>query len=355
MTVPERSAPQRRRAVVNLRDDRPAWAFPDWAAERIGAAFGADWEVIFIDAPVSGRGDGSGTSPEAAAAVRGAEVYLGLGLPREILQAATASPGGRLRWAHTGTAGVSSLLYPELLASSIVLTNSAGIHAPPMADTVLAMVLHFARGLDFAVRAQAQGEWGKPPFEDTPGLMRELAGATLGVLGLGGVGRAVAARGAALGMTVLGVRRRPAPTPPHVELLTGTGALETLLRRADYLVLSLPSTPSTRNLLDAHRLALLQPSAVVINVGRGDTMDEEALIAALRAGRLRGAGLDVFREEPLPPESPFWDLPNALITPHVSATTPRFWEREVRLIGENIHRYLTGQPLRNVVDQEAGY
>jgi phosphoglycerate dehydrogenase-like enzyme len=224
-----------------------------------------------------------------------------------------------------------------------------------MAESVLGMMLHFARGFDHAVRAQARREWGKRPFEEDLLAAREVAGAVCGILGLGGIGREVAARARALGMAVVAVRRRPEPGPAGVELLHGEGALAELLERSDYVVITVPSTAATRGLVGAAELARLRPGTVLINVARGDVVDEAALADALRSGRLRGAGLDVFSREPLPPESPLWDLDNVLITPHVSGTTPRFWRREMDLVVANVGRYLRGEPLRNQVDKQLGY
>jgi len=347
-------AEPRRRAVVNLRDGRPIWQIPDWARVAIASTFAAAWEVVFIEATADGRGDGRGASPEALAAMPGAEVYIGFGAPPELIAAANAA-GPALRWIHTGTAGVGALLYPELLESDIVLTNSAGVHAPAMAETVLAMMLHFARGLDFAVRGQAAGLWDSRPFEERVGAVTELGGATLGIIGLGGIGLETARRARALGMEVIATRRSNVPGPTGVEVLIGPGAVGRLCARADYVLIAVPATPRTRGLVGRAEIAALKPGAVLINVARGDILDEDALLEALEGGRLRGAALDVFQTEPLPADSRFWRLPNVLITPHVSATTTRFWEREVDLIRDNVARYLAHRALRNVVDRTLGY
>lgn len=341
-------------AVLNMQDDRPTWAMPEWVPEEIAAALGDEWRLLHVREPVSGRGDGGGAGPEAMAVAPGAEILLVLGLPRELLLAALAPPSV-LRWIHSGSAGVRALLHQELVESDVILTNSAGVHAPPMAEAVLGMVLHFARGFDHAVRAQGSREWGKLPFEHDVTAAREVQGSTLGILGYGGIGRELAWRARALGMRVIALRRRPRPADDGVELLAGPGALHELLRRSDYLVVCAPSTGETRGLLGRTELDLLRPGAVLVNVARGEVVDEAALVAALRSSHLRGAGLDVFAQEPLPPESELWSLPNVLITPHVSGTTDRFWRREVDLIVENVRRYAAGSPLRNQVDKQAGY
>jgi phosphoglycerate dehydrogenase-like enzyme len=342
-----------RQAVFNMRDERPVWAPPPWIFDALRAALPGGWTFVDVDAPVSGRGDGGGISDRALEAIRDAEIYFGLGLPRPLLQAAIQTPM-KLRWIHTGAAGVASLLHPELAEHDIVLTNSAGIHAEPMAETVLAMILHFARGLDLAVRAQAQTQWRADLYEGADSGVREIAGATVGIVGLGGIGRAVARRARALGMHVLATRRSDSPVE-DVTLLRGADALQELLARSDYIVLTVPATSQTQHMIGAAELALMRRGAVIVNVARGSVIDESALIAALQERRLRGAALDVFSKEPLPADSPLWTLDNVLITPHISATSPRYWKREGELMLDNLQRYLDGRALRNVVDVSAGY
>ena len=345
----------RRRAVVNLRDARPIWAMPGWARQGIASSFAADWDVIFVESPVDGRGDGSGASAEALDAVAGTEVYIGYGMPPDLFRAAMAPPAARLRWIHTATAGVASLLHPALMESDVIITNSAGVHAPAMAETIVAMILHFTRGIDFAVRSQAEGRWDSTPFEERIGAVSEIAGATLGIIGFGGIGQHVAQRAAALGMNVIALRRSNLPGPAGVEMLTGADALERLLRQSDVVVVAVPATVRTRSLIGARELSMMKPGAVFVNASRGDVVDAAALVDALARNALRGAALDVFSSEPLAPASPLWRLPNALILPHVSATSPRFWLRQVDLMRDNIARYLAGRALRNVVDRERGY
>jgi phosphoglycerate dehydrogenase-like enzyme len=340
-----------RRIVVNLREHRPLWDVPSWAVDEIRAALPDDWECVVLSAPSDGTGDGGGVEAHVLEAVRGAEVYLGYGVPRDLFLAARET----LRWAHSAAAGVGGSLYPEMVASAVTLTNSAGVHAEPIADTVLAMMLHFARGLDWAVRAQAERRWGKEPFEAADAPVRELSEGTVGLLGFGGIGAAVARRALTLGMRVAALRRSSAPTHPGVEVMEGDGALDRLLAIADYLVVTVPRTAETEGMIGARELALLPPGAVVVNVSRGGIVDEAALGAALLAGALRGAALDVFATEPLPASSPLWGLPNLLVLPHVSGTSHRFWRRETDLIVANLRRYLAGDRLLNTVDKHAGY
>ena len=340
-----------RRLVLDLNDRRPLWSIPAWAVDAIRAAVPAEWEVEVLHETSDGKGDGGEPTLGALRAIRGAEVYLGYGVPPALFEAA----GGSLRWAHSGAAGVGGSLHPAMLASDVVLTNSAGIHAEPIADTVLAALLHFARGLDWAVRLQREPRWDRSPWDAADAPVRELRELTLGVHGLGGIGRAVARRGVALGMRVLATRRRPADAPKGVELLTGADALPRLLEASDALVVTVPRTRDTEGSIGAAELARLPAGAVVVLVSRGGVVDEEALVEALAAGRVRGAALDVFAREPLPPESPLWGLPNTLLTPHISGASRLFWRRQTELVTENIRRYLAGAPLLNTVDKHAGY
>lgn len=354
-------------------DRRPIWALPDSARERIVAAVPADWTVKFMETPADGSGDGvQRAPPELLNSVASARVYMGYGIPEEVLE---AGPG--LEWVHSGAAGVGSSLGPAMLSRDILFTNSAGIHAEPMSETVLAMILHFARGLDLAVREQRKGYWSAPSYWAADAPVTEIGGATVGIVGYGGIGRAVARKAAALGSRVLAVRRRDSCDGRHVavdrkavreeaerqkaeraravQVVAGERGLSRVIARSDYLVLAVPETPSTRDMINRKRLASMKPGAVLINVARGRLVDEEALVDALNAGRLRGAGLDVFRKEPLPTGHPFYSHPRVIMTPHVSATTRRFWDRETDLITDNIGRFTRGEPLRNLVDKQAGY
>jgi phosphoglycerate dehydrogenase-like enzyme len=319
-----------------------------------------------METEADGSGDGVGrVDPGLLEAVADAEIYLGYGVPAALLQAAP-----RLRWAHSGAAGVGSSLTPEMRGSAVLFTNSKGIHGPPMGDTAMAMILHFARGLDFGVANKAAGRWDTGPFYRADHPLTEMAYSTVGVFGFGGIGREVAKRGRALGARILAFdRAQEAFEPsrrilqgpevdledPGIETLHGTSGFGRLLKESDFLVLTAPETPQTRGKFDASALACMKPTAVLINLSRGFLVEEDALVSALREGRLRGAGLDVYLQEPLPAGHPLWSLPNVLLTPHVSAVTRGFWKREAELILENLRRYLAGEDLLNLVDKEAGF
>jgi phosphoglycerate dehydrogenase-like enzyme len=256
-----------------------------------------------------------------------------------------------------------------MLASPVLFTNSAGVHAPPMAETVLAMILFFGRGLDLAVRSQRLGRWDKDAFYRAGAPVGELAGATVGIVGFGGVGREVARRVVALGARVIALVRDPPRAGlanlealvgegrlgERIDVLHGEGGLDTVLRASDILVIAAPETADTRGMIDAQALERMKEGALLVNVARGKLVDEAALVRSLESGRLRGAGLDVFAREPLPQGHPLWSLPNALITPHVSAVTRSFWDRETALMTENVRRYLGGETLLNLVNKQAGY
>lgn len=345
-----------RRFLVWMHAPRvPQWHLPAESLERIRAALGAGWELVSLDVPLEATGDGTSASPpELLEAIRDAEVYCGFGVPRDAFRGAR-----RLRWAHSGAAGVGSSLFPEMRASDVVLTNSAGVHAEPMAEHGLAMILHFARGLDRAVRAQAGGRWAHAELTapDSPLLREEgeVAGRVLGVVGYGGIGSALGRRAHALGMRIRAIRRTSGDSPPEVERLDGPDGLPALLAAADYVALTVPETSETRQLIGEAELERMRPGAVLINLARGAIVDEEALVRALAERRLRGAGLDVFGREPLPPDHRMWTLDNVLLTPHVGGTSGRFWERETDLIVRNVRRYLAGEELENRVDKERGY
>ena len=301
----------------------------------------------------SSDGDGPPQpSAESMSAIRDAEVYFGFGIPRPLFLQA-----GRLRWVHSAAAGVGSALYPEMMGSDVLLSNSAGVHAVPIAEYVVAGVLHFFRGLDVAVAQQHERQWDKRFFvtEDSP--LREVSGARVLIIGAGGIGTEVAKRLTALGATCTGIRRHPERgAPPGFARVAGTSALEVELPQSDVVVIAAPQTSESRGLMTAERLKLLGRGTILVNVARGALIDEDALAECLRSGELRGAVLDVFREEPLASSSPLWQLRSALLTPHISPVSPgRFWPRALDLFCDNWARYVRGEPLRNLVDKQAGY
>jgi phosphoglycerate dehydrogenase-like enzyme len=329
------------------------WSLPPEGAERLAAAVPDGWRVHIVKSPTSSDGDGPPRpSDEVLDAIRDAEAYFGFGIPRDLFVEAK-----KLRWVHSAAAGVGTALHDEMRASDVILTNSAGIHAIPIAEYVVAGVLHFLRGFDVALAQQRQGKWDKAFFvaEDAP--LREMDTVRALVIGTGGLGGETGRRLAALGARVTGVRRRvELGPPPGFERVVTLSDLDRELPGHDVIVMAAPLTPETSGLLTASRLDLLPHHAIVVNVARGAMLDEVALVDRLERGKLRGAVLDVFREEPLAATSPLWHLRQILLTPHISPVSPgRFWPRQLDLFLGNWTRYVNGQPLINQVDKTAGY
>ena len=339
--------------MVDLAASSRNWALRPEGEARLRAEAPAGWEIAIVRSPTSSDGDGpKGASEESRRLIADAEVYFGFGFTADLLHAAH-----RLRWVHSAAAGVGSVLASGVAASDILLTNSAGIHGPPIAEFVIAGILHFLRGLDVASAQQRRGEWSKRFFvaEDSP--LREMSECRVLIVGTGGLGGESARRLAGLGATCVGVRRRPElGAPEGFTAVVGQDGLDEELPKADVLVLAAPFTADTSELMTRERLMRLPKGAIVVNVARGALLDEDAVADLLEDGRLRGAVLDVFREEPLPASSRLWSLPNALIMPHVSPVSPRrYWPRQLDLFLANWHRYDRGEPLLNLVDKTAGY
>lgn len=326
---------------------------PDWVADHLRAHCLDGWRITVIDSPSVSVGSGRNTaSAETMSAIVDAEVYFGYGIPEQLIEAA---PG--LGWVHSMAAGVGGSITDALRTRGLAFTNAAGQYAEGIADTVLGGVIHFLRGLDLAVRQQAANRWDQTTFPLESTRLREVNECRVLVVGAGGIGSAVARRFSALGCVCTGIRRRPELGPlPGFSRVAGPGNLEAELRQADVVVLSAPSTEATNQLLDGPRLALLPSGAIVVNVARGSLISEESLLEALNSGTVRGAVLDVFQTEPLPPDSVWWQHPRVLVTPHVSGVAPRRqWERALELFEDNWRRWVAGEPLRNVVDLDAGY
>ena len=255
----------------------------------------------------------------------------------------------RLRWVHAASVGVDRVAPVVRRQPQIVLTNARGSNATPIAEHVLMSILAQARSLPEVLDDQRRQLWRQHSA-------REVTGATLVLAGYGTIGRETARRARGLGMNVIAVRRHAAGNVEEDGVrIVGPDAVESILPAADYLALMLPHTPETYHWLDERKLALLPPRCVVINVGRGSLVDEEALLAALRAGRLSGACLDVFEKEPLPEGHPFWATPGVMVTPHMAYASPRTVERGASIFSENLRRFLSGEPLLNRVDTERGY
>ncbi len=266
--------------------------------------------------------------------VRGADVILVAPRSAALLREVWPRAKG-VRWVHALSAGVETLLFPELRASDVILTNGRGVFGRALAEFVLAAVLYFAKSFPRLLRAQRARTW-------EPLTVERVEGQTAGIVGYGSIGRAVGERCTALGMNVIAFSRHG-------------GSLDDLLRQSDYVVVSTPLTEETRGLIGRAEIKAMRRSAVLINIGRGPVVDEAALVAALKSHRIRGAALDVFETEPLPRTHPLWSLDNVLISPHSADHTADSHSRAMRCFVENVRRYSRGEALMNVVDKSAGY
>ena len=282
---------------------------------------------------------------DAAALLSDTEVIVGWArFPVEALRWAD-----RLRWIQAISAGVDRL-DPRVM-ERITLTNGNGLGAEPIGEHVICHLLMLARGAPIYLRRQVEHRWER-------GVQaREISGMTMGVVGMGAIGSAVARRARALGLRVIAIRRSATRRAPDLvaDEVCPPDDLPYLLAESDVVVLATPLTAETRGLIGERELHTMRPGSYLINIARGGVVNEPAMIAALRDGHLGGAGLDVFATEPLPSDSPLWDMPNVIVTPHVAASSDRYMRRVEELVCDNLRRYLEGQPLRNAVDVGRGY
>ena len=272
-----------------------------------------------------------------------------------ILNAGELARASRLRWVHTSAVAVETLCLPELFARGIAVSNTRGVQAVPIAEHVMAVLLALAKQIPFVLENQQQARWAQNEFV-TDRLPRLLKGRTLGLVGVGTIGSEIAKRAEAFGMRVIAMRRRPAyGVIGHVERVYGIADLSDFLGQCHALVVAAPLTPETLGLMGAEQFAQLPKGAVVINVGRAKIIDTDALIDALTRGHLGGASLDVFPQEPLPADHPLWTTPNVILTPHTSGFRQGHWDEVVQLYGDNIERWLKGEPLKYRIEPELGY
>ena len=260
----------------------------------------------------------------------------------------------KLRWCHFVGAGFDPLVRgnPAFVASDVVLTNAPGTHAIAMADHVMGMILTLAHRLVDMLDDQRAHRWDVDKYR---GQMRELEGTTMGLLAVGSIGRAVAVRAQAFGIRVYGVDLKPMKPPEGVAKVWTLEGLERLLRISDWLVVTAPLTDGTEGLLNRDRIGQLKQGSHLIVISRGGIVDEAAVVEGLRSGSIAGAGFDAVETEPLPDGSPLWDMPNVLISPHVSGDSPQTWERRYRIFKDNLARYLKGDPLLHICDKRAGF
>lgn len=298
-------------------------------------------------APDVGDGlEGAAEDPALDQLLQEAEVIYGYRPPPNVFKRAP-----KLKWYQTMLAGVDHFLTPDLIKSDIMITNMSGVHSSPVAEVALTMFMMLAKNAPYFMENKRLGVWER---EWEPIL---IDGLTAGVVGLGNIGHNIARLCRALNMEVLATRRsaKAGDKEEFVDKMYPLADLDAMLPLCDVVFMVLPNTPESKHVLDARRLALLKPSAYIINVGRGLTIDEQAMAEALRDGRIAGVGLDAYEKEPLPPNSLLWQLPNAVLSPHVSGKMKDYDARTNKIFCDNLRRYINGEPLRNVVNKEMGY
>lgn len=324
--------------LITLRHPFELWNSPPWLAERLRAEFPGH-EITDL-----------GGYERLTAEIIDADVLVSWSLRPDQLTSAKC-----LRWIHSPAAAVHTLMFPELIKSDVIVTNARDVHGPVVAEHAIALILALAKRLSSCVRHQDQHIWGQEALWSERPRPREVQGATLALIGMGSIGRAIVPRANALGMKTLAVREHPEHGADGAHAVFGPDAIDQVLAQADFVVIATPLTPSTHGLFNAERISQMKSDAYLINVSRGAVVDESALADALRSKVIAGAALDVFDKEPLPQDSLLWNLPNLLITPHTAAVTEKLWERHYALLRENLRRFLKGEPLLGVVDKHKGY
>lgn len=314
------------------------WMAPPWWVERLRQEF---QQLIIVQLADYER---------IAEEIADADIVIGWSIRGEQVSAAK-----KLRWIHSTAAAVHALISPELQASDIVVTSARAVHGPVVAEHAMALVFAMAKRLPAAAKFQAQRHWAQQEMWNTAPRPRELRDATIVIVGFGAIGSALAQLAKSIGMRVIAVREHPEKGSGIADQTFGFDNLKQVLPEGDFIVLAAPVTPKTRAFMNAERLALLKPTAYLINVGRGALIDEEALVHALHASQFAGAALDVVGHEPLPPHSPLWAMDHIFITPHTAGLAERLWERQYENFTDNLRRFLAGEPLLWTIDKHAGY
>jgi D-2-hydroxyacid dehydrogenase (NADP+) len=324
--------------LISIQQPVPQWQIPDDAVAALRARFPQHTFEHAVNDQMRARG------------LERCEVAF-----TWILSADEVAHAPRLRWVHSSAVAVETIAVDALAARGIRLSNTRGVQARPIAEHVVAAVLALAKHLPFALSRQRDARWSQHEFIGAR-LPWVLQGRTLGLIGAGTIGAEVARLASALGMHVIATRRRTglAPVAGIAEILPAD-ALPALLERSDVVVIAAPLTPATEGLLGQREFAQMKPRAVLVNVGRGRLVVREALVEALASGHLAGAALDVFHQEPLPPDDPLWTLPNVLITPHTSGFRAGHWDEVIDLFSENLRRFEAGETPRFLVEPGLGY
>lgn len=279
--------------------------------------------------------------------IEDADVVLCWKFPEELFAAAK-----RLKWIQFGSAGIDHTLFPELLESDIILTTVSGIHSTPVAEHVIGLTLALSRRIHLAIEQQMRGEWNRTPISHSA---CELAGKTMGIIGLGKIGLEIARLAKCFNMTVVGTKREVRGPLPNVDEALPPAKLESVLKQADVLVLVAPLTGGTKALIGPEEMDIMKKGSFIVNVARGQMIDHDSLIKRMESGYISGAALDVLPQEPLPPDSPLWHAQNIIITPHTAGSTPNYPDRAADVFRRNLNAFLSGRKMINVFDRQRGY
>jgi D-2-hydroxyacid dehydrogenase (NADP+) len=338
MTAVARTEPAETKLVICVQNRFSLWNPPAEMSEKIRA----DWPGMrVVQAP---------GYQDLEREIADADILIGHRLSPQQLEMAR-----KLRWMHSVAAGVTHLMYPEMRQSGIVVTNASSVHSVPIAQHLVGTLIALARRFPDCFRFQQQALWASQQLWDAPVPPRELLGQVIVFVGFGAIGRATAKLLSGFEMRIHAVTRSGRGDLRLAEKILPVSKLHEALPEADFVVLAVPETAETHQMFGPREFELMKPTAYFVNVARGALVDEAGLVAAIESRAIAGAALDVTAEEPLPPASPLWKLPNVFITPHVSGATDRAWKRQGELIGENLGRWFSGQELLNRVDLDRGY
>lgn len=339
----------KKNVAIFLKNPFKIWRLPDGAEEKLRSRFP---DVSFKITE---------SNEELKEILKDSEILLCWRFKEELLPLAK-----RLKWVHTALAGIEDFMYPEFMNSRIVLTNSSGVASNGIAEHVIGVVLCFSRKIFDSIQHQLKGKYERFKIWESESIPFEIEGKTVGILGYGSIGREIGSKCKALGMKVIALRRKKSESCEEknegrgerkgdADLIFHKDQLHELLKKSDFVVITLPLTPDTQGMIGEEELEQMKKDAYLINIARGEIVEEDALIKALNKGWIAGAALDVFEKEPLPQNHPFYSMPNVLITPHISGTNPEYMNRVVEIFSENLERFLKGKQLKNIINKKLGY
>jgi phosphoglycerate dehydrogenase-like enzyme len=323
---------------TTFHDEFPGWTLPEWCVAELREQF-KHFDIVRL------------TSREAAEReLENTDIWL-----TYRVKPADIGVARKLKWIHAPLAGLDWILIPEVVHSDVLVSNARGVHAIPIAEHTLALMLQFSRRLVQCYENQQKAIWDRRQIWQSAQPFDELFGKTVCILGIGTIGSEIARRAKAFGMNVIGIRRNVQQQSKCVDRVLPPSMLAEVLPTADYLIIAAPTTPETKAMIGRREFEGMKRTAFLINIARGDILDQDALVEALKAERIAGAALDVFVPDPLPTGHPLFTVKNLVITPHIAGNSPMLWRRVMDIWVENIHRFLAGQPLVNQVDKMKGY